>query len=79
VLRATAAREVPLERDILYLPGRPGRLHPRGGFSWFFFSGKNEPKTTSQSTKGRIANRGFEHLMTELVGKEVFAYAVFTY
>lgn len=79
VLRATAAREVPLERDILYLPGRPGRLHTRGGFSWFFFSGKNEPKTTSQSTKGRIANRGFEHLMTELVGKEVFAYAVFTY
>ena len=56
-----------------------GRLHTRGGFSWFIFSGKNEPKTTSQSTQGRIANRGFEHLMTELVGKEVFAYAVFTY
>ena len=54
-------------------------LHTRGGFSWFIFSGKNEPKTTSQSTQGRIANRGFEHLMTELVGKEVFAYAVFTY
>jgi hypothetical protein len=78
VLRATAAREMTPEKGYSCIC-QAGRLHTREGFSWFIFSGKNEPKTTSQSTQGRIANRGFEHLMTELVGKEVFAYAVFTY
>lgn len=79
VLRATAAREVTPVKGYSSCICQAGRLHTRGGFSWFICSGKNEPKTTSQSTQGRIANRGFEHLMTELVGKEVFAYAVFTY